>query len=111
MTVAKGITNIQATLTTDLDGYNVLNFAYEVKYNFDTSTTTFDSHYQYSYFIPVKDISINIAVNFAGSTESVEINFGKNQIIFTEGEYFNIDTGQTLNVGAIYSGISSTIYV
>jgi len=110
MIVAKGITNIGATTVTDLDGNNVLNFAYEVKYNFDTSTTTFESHYQYSYFIPIKDISINIAVNFANNTESVEINFGKNQIIFTEGEYFDIDLGQTLSVGNIYSGIVSTIY-
>jgi hypothetical protein len=110
MIVAKGILNINATAGTDLDGNNVLNFSYEVKDNYDNDEGTFDSHYAYSYFIPVKDISINIAVNFAGNTESVEINFGKNQITFTEGEYYDIDSSQTLNVGNIYGGITAVIY-
>ena len=110
MIVAKGILNIQATTNLDIDGNNVLNFSYEVKDNYDNDEGTFDSHYAYSYFIPVKDISINIAVNFAGSTESVEINYGKNQILFTEGEYYNVDASQTLDVGGIYSLISGVIY-
>jgi len=110
MIVAKGILNVNLTTITDLDGNNVLNFSYEIKDNYNNSTGAFNSHYAYSYFIPVKDISINIAVNFAGSTESVEINYGKNQILFTEGEYYDIDSSQTLNVGNIYSAITSIIY-
>jgi hypothetical protein len=109
MIVAKGITNIGATTTTDLDDNNVLIFTYDIKYNFNLPNT-FDSHYQYNYFIPVKDITIYNSYNFAGYMESVEINFGKNQILFTQGEYYDIGTGQTLNLGTIYSLITSAIY-
>jgi hypothetical protein len=110
MIVAKGITNIGATTTTDLDGNNVLIFTYDIKYNFNNSTNAFDSHYQYNYFIPVKDITINTGYNIAGFMESVEINYGKNQLLFTKGEYYNIDITQTLDVAIIYSLISSAIY-
>jgi hypothetical protein len=110
MIVAKAITNIDTNTTTDLDSNNVLIFTYDIKYNYNTANGEFDNHYQYNYYIPVKDISINTSYNFASTAESVEINYGKNQILFTEGEYYNIDTFQTLNVGVISALISGEIY-
>ena len=110
MIVAKAITNIDTNTTTDLDSNNVLIFTYDIKYNYNTANQEFDNHYQYNYFIPVKDISINTSYNFASNLESVEINYGKNQILFTKGEYYNIGTGETLDVSLIYSLISGEIY-
>jgi hypothetical protein len=110
MIVAKGILNFQATAITDLDGNNVLNFSYEVKDNYDNVEGTFSSHYQYSYFIPVQDISLNLIINFESNAESFEINYGKNQILFTEGEYYNVDASQTLDIGGVYALISGVIY-
>ena len=107
MIVAKAIENMDAVLALDVDGNNIINFYYEVKYNYDTETLTFDSHYQYSYFIPVKDISQILSVNLEGSLYHFEINYGKNQISFSEGEYSLPDgtVFQPSNVQAFFAQI------
>ena len=110
MIVAKAILNVNAITIQDLDGNNILSFSYEVKDNYDTVTEEFDSHYLYSNFIPIKDISLNLIINLNGETESFEINYGKNQISFTAGEYYTIVGAATLDPGDIYSLISITIY-
>ena len=87
MIVAKAIVDMSGTLELDVDGNNVFFFLYEVKDNYDTETLTFDSHYQYAYYIPVKDISQSLSVNLPGGVEHFEISYGKNQIAFSLGEY------------------------
>lgn len=111
MVYAKAITNFQASVGLDVDGNNVLNFAYEIKDNYDSSTVTFDSYNQYSYFIPVSEITLNLVINLdASQTDYFEISWGKNQIAFAVGEYYSIDLGNVLNVANVYALITSTIY-
>jgi hypothetical protein len=110
MIVAKAIQNITATTVTDLDSNYVLNLTYEIKYNYNTVNFEFDNYYQYINLIPVKIVSLNMGYNIDDNMESVEVNYGNKQLLFTKGEYYNIGTGQTLDVGLIYSLISGEIY-
>ena len=91
MILAKAIIDISLTIDLDVDGNNVVFFLYEVKDNYDTETLTFDSHYQYGYYIPVKDISQSLSINLEGSLDHFEISYGKNQISFSEGQYSFLD--------------------
>jgi hypothetical protein len=111
MIVSKAIYNINAVTLTDLDGNNVLNFSYEVKDNYDNDEGTFDSHYQYSYNIPIKDLSIKLINNLDDEyTEYFEMKYGNNQISFGSQEYYLIDNSQPLDPGAIYTLVNSIIY-
>lgn len=111
MVYAKGIMNIQASVLLDVDGNNVLNFAYEVKDNYDDQTGAFDSYNLYSYFIPVSEITLNLVVNLDSSqTDYFEMSWSRNQLAFAVGEYFDIDNNLSLNVANVYSGISAIIY-
>ena len=110
MIVAKGIQNITATTVTDLDSNYVLNLTFDIKYNYNTVTTEFDNQYQYVNLIPIKIVSLNMSYNLDDNMESVEVNYGNKQLLFTKGEYYNIGTSQTLDVGVIYSLIVGEIY-
>tara|TARA_R110000868_G_scaffold405018_1_gene683903 strand:- start:45 stop:383 length:339 start_codon:yes stop_codon:yes gene_type:complete len=111
MVYAKAITNFQTSVGLDVDGNNVLNFAYEVKDNFDEDSGAFDSYNSYSYFIPVSDITLTIVTDLDSLNNSYfEISWGKNQIAFPVGEYYSIDTNTVLNPALVYGLISSTIY-
>jgi hypothetical protein len=111
MVFAKGIMNIQASVALDVDGNNVLNFAFEVKDNFDDQTGAFDSYNLYSYFIPVSEITLQLVQNLdAAQADYFEMSWSKNQLAFPVGEYYNIDGNAPLNVADIYAGISAIIY-
>jgi len=70
MIVPKAIDNIIATLILDVDGNNVLNFSYQLKENYNTDTTDYDSYNVYAFLIPVSDIKLNY------SATEVEFNDG-----------------------------------
>ena len=108
MIVAKAIVDMSGTLGLDVDGNNVFFFVYEVKDNYDTETLTFDSHYQYAYYIPVKDISQSIVLNLEGNCEHVEIRYGANQLAFSFGEY-SLPDGTLFNPCVVQS-IFAQIY-
>jgi hypothetical protein len=111
MIVPKAIDNIIATLILDVDGNNVLNFSYQLKENYNTDTTDYDSYNVYAFLIPVSDIKLNLIVSLPSSAASLfEISYGKNQISFPSGEYFSLASGNTLDVSSVYSLVSSTIY-
>jgi hypothetical protein len=102
MILAKVIIDINGVLKTDLDGNNVINFYYEVKENYNTETLAFDSYYQYSYFIPVKDISQSLDTNLEGNLEHYEISYGTNQLAFSYGDY-SLPDGTVFNPGVVSS--------
>jgi hypothetical protein len=111
MVYAKAIINFQASVGLDVDGNNVLNFTYEVKDNYDDDSGAFDSYNQYSYYIPVSEITLNLVANLdAEQTDYFEMSWSKNQLAFAVGEYYSIDANATLNVANVYSLISSIIY-
>lgn len=111
MIYAKGIMNFQASVALDVDGNNVLNFAYEVKDNYDDDSGAFDSWNSYSYYIPVSDITLMIVLNQdTGQTDYFEITWGKNQLAFPVGKYYSIDTNTVLNSALVYGLIVSVIY-
>lgn len=110
MIYPKAIYNFQVSLTLDVDGNNVLNFAYDIKDNYDSDTGAFDSHNLYSYYIPVSAITLKVVLNQdASTTDYFEINWGKNQLAFAVGEYFSIDANATLEVANVYALIISII--
>jgi len=111
MIVAKAIFNINASTFTDLDGNSVLQFSYEVKDNYDTDTTGFDSFYAYVYNIPVKDLSLKLVNNQDDEyTEYFEMKYGNNQISFGSQDYYNVENSQSLNPAAISALITPLIY-
>ena len=111
MIIAKAISNINASTTTDIDGNNILQFSYDLKDNYDTDTTGFDSFYSYVYNIPVKDLSLKLITNQDDEyTEYFEIRYGNNQISFANNEYYLVDNSQPLNPGLLNTLITQLIY-
>ena len=111
MVYAKAIINFQASVGLDVDGNNVLNFAYEIKDNYNDSTAAFDSYNQYSYFIPVSEITLSLVINQDSSqTDYFEMSWSKNQLAFPAAEFYSIDSSTLLNVANVYSLIASIIY-
>ena len=110
MVFAKGILNINASVGLNVDDFNMLNFSYEVKDNYDDQTGAFNSWTSYSYYIPVSEITLNLVANLgAEQTDYFEITWGKNQLSFANGEYYNIADNVPLDIGGVYSLIIQLI--
>ena len=99
----KAIQNINAVVS---NGF--LGFSYDVIENYNADTFSGTNTNQYSYQFPITAISLKL-ITIDGVSSLFEMSCQNEQVSFAKGEYLNISTGDTLDIGDVYGLIVSTL--
>lgn len=106
-TYAKACGNFNAIIDNQT---GLLNFSYDLYYDFNPGDNTWTGYEQISYFITPSLISMKLVIDAnTGLTNLFELNWGNNQASFASQEYWDKTGDVTLDPGAVYGLINGAL--
>ena len=106
-TYAKACENFNASIDSQT---GLLNFSYDLFYDWNPGDNSWTGYEQISYFIPASLLSMKLIIDAnTGVTNLFELSWGSNQVSFAAQEYWDKQNDVTLDPSVVYGLIIAAL--